>query len=259
MMDVLDARHAFPQIVAQSIDVEPVGRPFQQDMGGMANDDPGAAQDEHGDDDGEQGIDGRPARPEDDDGGEDGGDGAQKIAQHMERGRANVQIFAISGAQQSEHQDIHHQPQGGDDEHRPREDLDRLEQPPDGLEDDPADDEQKRHAVDESGQDLEPVIAVRAPGIGGAPPDTEAQPGERERRGVDQHVPGVGEQRQRAGVNPADHLDDHEDAGQDHGLEEAGLVVGVAVTVRTPPVGGGRHPTALSIRDRSRARDATRR
>ena len=178
----------------------------------------------------------------------------------MERGRADVQIFAITGAQQIERQDVHRQPQGGDDEHRRREDLDRLEQPPDGLEDDPADDEQQRHAVDESGQDLEPVVAIGAPGIGGAPPDTEAQPGEQERRGVDQHVPGIGEQRQRAGVYSADHLDDHEDAGQDHGLEEAGLVVGVAVTVTERLSPRPRHAmfhTAIA-RDRSPITPATR-
>ena len=179
----------------------------------------------------------------------------------MERGRADVEIFAIAGAQDVEHEHVHRQPQGGDDEHRPGEDLDRLEQSPDGLEDDPADDEQKRHAVDEGGQDLEPVIAIGAPGIGGSPPDAEAQPGEQQRRGVEQHVSGIGEQRQRAGVNPADHLDDHEDAGQDHGLEQAGLVVGVAVTVtvRLSPWPGHAMPfDAATARDRSWFMPATR-
>ena len=53
-------------------------------------------------------------------------------------------------------------------------------------------------AVGGRGQDLEAVEAVGAPPVGGSASEPEAEPGERKRREVRQHVACVGEQREGA-------------------------------------------------------------
>ena len=85
----------------------------------------------------------------------------------------------------------------------------------DRFEDDPAGHREEGHAVDEGGEDRNPVEAVGAACVGRAPGEAEGEPGERQGGEVGQHVAGVGEERQRAGEEAARHLGEHEAAGEE--------------------------------------------
>jgi hypothetical protein len=67
--------------------------------------------------------------------------------------------------------------------------------------------------------------AVRSLRIGGSPGEPEGKPGKGERCEVGQHVTGVGDQGQGAGNQPADHLGQHEAAGQQHHPEDLALAL----------------------------------
>jgi hypothetical protein len=94
--------------------------------------------------------------------------------------------------------------------------------------------EDQRHAVDERDHHLEAVEAVGALPVGRPPGEPEREPGERQRGEVGEHVPGVGEQGQRARQQAAEQLGQHEAADQDRGPENPPLVV--AVRVHRAPV-----------------------
>jgi hypothetical protein len=53
-------------------------------------------------------------------------------------------------------------------------------------------------------------------------------PGEPERRGVEEHVGGVGQQREGVGQEPAGHLDEHEAGDEHEGAADDALVLAVA-------------------------------
>ena len=99
----------------------------------------------------------------------------------------------------------------------PRHDPDNptLQQALNGLEQDPADDQQQTEPVDERRQDLETLVTVGQVAARRALADMERGSSERQRHRVSQHVAGVGQQRQRPGQDAADDLDDHESARQD--------------------------------------------
>jgi hypothetical protein len=76
-------------------------------------------------------------------------------------------------------------------------------------------------------QHLEAIEAVGALPVGRTPRQSEAEPGERQRGKVGQHVGCVGQQRERSGDDPARHLGKHEAAGDERGKSHAPLIVGV--------------------------------
>ena len=70
--------------------------------------------------------------------------------------------------------------------------------------------------------------------------DAVGDPGERERHGVGQHMPGIGDERERTRQQPANRLRQHEAAGEDRGEQDAVLVSSarrrhVAVAVAVSP------------------------
>jgi hypothetical protein len=62
--------------------------------------------------------------------------------------------------------------------------------------------------------------------------DAKRRPGERKGSGIGEHVPSIGDQRQRAGEQATDHLGHHAAAGQQHRPEHLLLVVPGCVVVR---------------------------
>jgi len=107
---------------------------------------------------------------------------------------------------------VRDEPADGDDDHRPRCDGRRLEQPPPGLEQDISRDREQDQCVDDRGEDLEPIEA-EAPA---ARRRTRGEPDRRQREAgphdVGEHVPGVGQERE-AVRGQADHdLGDEERA-----------------------------------------------
>ena len=127
--------------------------------------------------------------------------------------------------------DVHGEADGGDDQHRHAQHLDRLEHALDGLEADHRRDEEQGEAIGECGQNLETIKAVGALPVGGAPGDTHRQVGEREGGRVGQHVAGIGEQRQRAGDDAAGRFGDQRHGRQQAGQQQPALVL-LAAPVR---------------------------
>jgi hypothetical protein len=80
-------------------------------------------------------------------------------------------------------------------------------------------------------QHLETVEAVGALPVRRTPRDAEGEPGQRQRGGVDQHVAGVCQQRQRARQHAAHRLYHHETAGQQRHPADPGLIVRPSVSV----------------------------
>ena len=134
--------------------------------------------------------------------------------------------------QHAEGRDVDGEAERGDDQHGRAGDLDGVEQAPDRLDGDPGGDREEREPVDEGGEHGEAVEAVGAPPVGRAPRDARREPGQRQRGEVRQHVPGVGEQRQRARDDAADRLGDHEAAGQQRDDAEPPLLAGTRMVVR---------------------------
>ena len=90
-----------------------------------------------------------------------------------------------------------------------------------GFEQDPADHNDQAQAVDQGGQNLQPLITERTLVIGRFFRKLEGGPGQPERQCIGQHVAGIGQQCQRTRQQPADHLDNHEAAGQQRGKQQA--------------------------------------
>ena len=87
---------------------------------------------------------------------------AEQIAQHVQRGAMDVEVLAVAAAQDLEADEVDHEADQRDPEHQTAKDLDRREQAAHRLDRDPADDREQGQAVDERGQHLEAMIAVRA-------------------------------------------------------------------------------------------------
>ena len=130
---------------------------------------------------------------------------------------AQVEVAAVAARQHPEAREVDEEAGGRDGEHQAALDRARVGEPLDRLDDDPGGDREEREAVDEGGEHREPVEAVGAARVGRAAGDAEGEPGHRQRGEVGQHVPGVGDQRQRAGEEAAGDLDQHEAAGQERG------------------------------------------
>ena len=103
----------------------------------------------------------------------------------------------------------------------------------DRLDHDPERDAEHRQPVGVGDEDFQPVEAVGH----AAGPRPIAHPvgdiGEHQRDGIRQHVAGIGEQRQRAGEEPAGRLGEHEAAGE-HGDEDAPPVARQSAWRRVP-------------------------
>ena len=144
----------------------------------------------------------------------------------MDGGALEVEVGPLAAPEDPQNDEVDHQAHGRDHQHGPAENLDRREQAARRLDQDPADDGDQGHAVDEGGQHLEAMVAIGAARVVGTPGDAERHPGERQGGGVGQHVAGVGDQRQRAGEQPAHHLGHREPAGQPQGDQHAARVIG---------------------------------
>ena len=140
VMDVLDAGHGRERSRGDGGALDAGGRAFEQDMGGVAHELAGIAEDQHGDEDREDRIDRHPAGPEDHERGRDGRDRAEEIADDMQERAAQVEVVLVAAMEDEEARDVDDEPADGDDEHRAAQHLDRLGDAPDRLVEDDAGD-----------------------------------------------------------------------------------------------------------------------
>ena len=142
-----------------------------------------------------------------------------------------VEILRIASSQQQQRHEIDDQSPTGHGKHQWAGNRRRISQPHDCFVDDPRDRQQQQDAVGERRQDLQALIAIRSASIGGSRREAQRYPGERQRRGVGQHMPGVGKQRQRTRQEATDDLYDREATGEHERPHEAVAVLRVIVGV----------------------------
>ena len=87
-------------------------------------------------------------------------------------------------------------------------DLRRVADPADRLDEHVDGDGEQQQPVGDGGEDLDPLPAERAPSAGRPLGERDRAERQRDADRVGGHVPGVGEQGQRAGHDGADHLGD---------------------------------------------------
>ena len=153
----------------------------------------------------------------------------------MKERAADVQVFAIA-AQKEEAHEVREEAHRRDDAHDPGLDRLRVHPSPVGLDHDRSAHDDERGPVRESGEDLEPSIAVGATLVRGPGADGEGGKGDRESQDVGEHVAGIGKKRERAGIDPAQDLGQHDGGGQCEGEAEAAA-------------GGQRSPVVMRVRD----------
>src|SRR5690554_1548933 len=145
----------------------------------------------------------------------------------MEDRPLHVHMLAISARKQVEHEQVHKETKSGDDEHRPGEHLRGISKALIGFDEDPKDDPKERERVDEARDYLESEITKGAFPVGFAAAETEGRIGEPQRDRIREHMPGVGDEGERAGDVAADGLDEHEGEDQKERDEDLALVVPV--------------------------------
>ena len=95
------------------------GRGLEQDVNGLAKEQPDAGHDHDGHRDRCDGVGPQPTCGHDDDGGRDGSDGAQHVTQDLEVGTANVEVDGGAVPQQEDAGDVGDQAEDCDAEHDP--------------------------------------------------------------------------------------------------------------------------------------------
>ncbi len=107
----------------------------------------------------------------------------------------------------------------------------RRKQPLDRFEHDEGDQGELGERVDEAGQHLDAPVTVGAARVGEARREPGAEEGQQQRQRVDQHVPGIRQQRQRSRPQAADRLRDQHHGGQYEGEQQLALVPALGVIV----------------------------
>ena len=148
----------------------------------------------------------------------------------MQEGAAHVQALAARPGEHERRNQVHHHPRERHDEHQPAANLRRRDEPADGGVHDQHAHDEERDPVHVRRQDLEPAEAERPPSARGPSRVGGRRQGEPERRCVREHVPGVGQQRERTGGHTEDHFAGHQPDDQDERNRE-GAPPGAAVRV----------------------------
>ncbi len=227
---------------------------LEEDADGPAAESVGARQDPQADRGADDGVDPGPAEHLEQDGGDDDADRAKRVREDLEVGAFDVQALLRSLSEEREGDEVHDEPERGDDEHRYAEDLGFSAEAPDGLDEHVDGHAEQEQRVDEGGEDLEPVEAERVlTGLGPAlVPAGELDGGEGHAKPDDigEHVARVGQQGEGVGEDPADGLDEEKHQDEDEGDGEALLVAGSSPQAAGPVVVSGAHHRTSSLWER---------
>ena len=158
---------------------------------------------------------------EDDDAGDRGDDERGEVGEEVLEAPLDVHRAAVRAGEHTRRGQVHHDPDERDDEDRLPAGVGRRDQAADRLVDDQERQNEQRGPV---GLRREDLCAAKTEGevptrrTTDEPDHDEA---EHESAGVGEHVRGVRDERQRAGQDPDDHLDDHQPADQSERDPEA--------------------------------------
>ena len=134
----------------------------------------------------------------------------RRSASTCSRAPRTFRLLLPAAVEHAGSEEVDGEPDHADDEHPAAGDVGRVGEAPRGLHEDPDGDDDEQDAVRERREDLGPPVA-EAPLRRRRP---TGEPGreqrERQRRCIGEHVPGVGEHRQRVGDQADDDLHDEE-------------------------------------------------
>ena len=204
-----DARHGEDR-AADVLGGHAARRRLQEDAHGLAEQPPGAGEHEHADEQRDERVGELPARHDDDDAGDDHAHRAPEVGEHVQQRPAHVEAVASRPVQHARRGEVHGEADRADHEHPAAGDVRWVGEAPRSLHEDPDRDDDEQDAVRERREDLGPPVA-EAPLRRRRPPgEPGREQGERQRGGVGEHVPGVGQDGQRVGEQPDDDLHDEE-------------------------------------------------
>ena len=225
---------------ADQVRVEALRGAFEEDPAGLPDQAVPGLDHQRGHDQRGEGVGAGEPGEHDDEPGDRGGDERVEVVEDVLERALDVQAGPVGLADQPGRGDVDHDADQRGDEHQQSLHLRRVEQPPDGLVDEPGREQQQGEPVGLGGEDLgafEPVGPAALRGPGG---QVDRPQGQHDGRGVGEHVPGIGDQRQGLGDDPDNDLGGHERHDQRQRPGQVTLV-GVRVhPVRMPvptPVG----------------------
>jgi len=149
---------------------------------------------------------------------------AREIAHHLQVGAPHVQALLLRVAQEQQRDEVGHEADDREREHRARRDLRWLGQPPPRLVQDEGRDPEQQERVGHRGQDLEAQVAEGAAARGGPLREPDGNERERDAHDIGQDVAGVREQGEAVGDDRPDDLDDEDREAEDEDRGQAAPV-----------------------------------
>ncbi len=182
-----------------------------------------------------------------DDPGQHDPERAEHVRHDLEERAPDVEAVLTAGPQQQEGDQVDEEADSGDGGDGQAGDLGRVAQSPGGLDQHVAPDAEQQQPVDDRCEDLQAVGAVGVLAGLRASAELDRGQGQTQPQGVGGHVGGVRQQRETAGDQPADHLDEHVRRGQPERDGQRAHVLGRggsrprAVGVTVTALGDGAH------------------
>ena len=172
------------------------GSAFEEDVRRVAQQLPGACEDQQADEDANSRVGVAPAGREDHQRRRYRADRTEDVGDYVTESALEVQAPAAGAGEDEDAREVHDEAEHGDRQHEAAQDLRRLLEALVGLREDPDRDRYQRDTVEEGGQDLGSLVAeapVRGRGLLRQPHGEERDP---QREGVREHVPRVCEERE---------------------------------------------------------------
>src|SRR5262249_3642129 len=196
--------------------------------------------DEAGDQQGGNRIGRRLSADGDEDSGGNDARGRECVAQHVDVRAPDVQVVARRLVQPDADAAVDHDARRRNADHHPAVGRRGMAEARDRLPGDQQCNHEQRHGVYKRGDDADPVIPECHAMLGRLPRNPEAVPGQPERRGIGEVVPGVRHERQAPAEPAAKSLGDDEGDGQRDGPTErasrqVGGIVGMGHACSVPP------------------------
>jgi hypothetical protein len=188
---------------------------FEQDIGRVSEECPGAAQDQEPDGDANQGVGVAPPGEDDSGGGDHRADRAKGVGEHVAQGSLHVQVLAPRSVENGGACRVDEKAERCDGQHWSAEYLGRLPEACEGFHEDPDGDRHQRHPVGESCQDLGPAVAEALLWCRRSSCQPGCEKGDTEREVIREHVSGISKQGQTPREDAAYDLHHREARGQD--------------------------------------------
>ena len=219
VVDVMDPGNAFEKI-PYFVNVQTVGRGIHEDGGGFLEDRPAVLHDEDRDHHGEHGVQPIPGFEHQHDAVYDHHHRGEKIAQHVQKGPAHVEIVAGIAVQEPGRQTVPDDPDHGHQDHQLPRDGIRMVQAMQGFGHDEGRRPQQDRHIDRRSENLHAPIAESVVDGSSASADAIRHIGNQHRGEVAEIMGRIGEQRHTVGLQPADHLDRRNEQIQKHGEKQ---------------------------------------